>query len=381
MKTYLKIMIAILPMVSSCGGDAVKVEEKMSAEAATFSFNSDQLKNAGITEAVPQLKTIGLSIFANGTVEVPPQNKTVISVPFGGFVKSLEVLDGMPVKKGQTLLTIEHPELIQLQQDYLELLGTIEYLEAEYQRQKLLSDKEAGSIKSMQLARSQFNSAVAKRSGLKAKLDLAGVNLGQLNAGTIQRNISVRAPFNGVVTKVNVNVGAYADPMDHLLEIIDLKHSHAEVIAFEKDVKHLKIGQQVKLKFSDQEEEVGAKIFLIGKEIGKDRTVKIHCDLDQEDPTISPGAYFKAVIFTGAKERYVIPSDAIVELKGASVVFITEKAAKGLTNFKAEEVDVMASENGYSAIRYKNPKRKFTDKIVVTGAYDIMSSMLVQSEE
>lgn len=381
MKAYIKLLAIILPMFSSCGSEQSQVEAAKEDESTILTFNEEQLKNAGITEGTPTLKTIGLSIYANGTVEVPPQNKTVISVPFGGFVNSLEVLDGMSVKKGQTLLTIEHPELIQLQQDYLELVGTIEYLEAEYQRQRLLSEKEAGSIKSMQLAKSQFNAAVAKRSGLKVKLDLAGVNLGKLNAGTIQRNIAIRSPFNGVVTKVNVNVGAYADPMDHLLEIIDLKHSHAEVIAFEKDVKHLKIGQRVKLKFSDQETEVNAQIFLIGKEISKDRTVKIHCDLDKDDSNIFPGAYFKAVIYTGAKEQYVIPSEAIVELNGNSVVFISTRSSNGSTTFVAEEVGILATENGFAAIEYKNPKRKYSDKIVVTGAYDIMSSILIQSEE
>lgn len=382
MKTYIKSILILLPLMYACGSES-KPEESVTKqeEVAVLAFNSEQIKNAGIKEALPELKTIGLSIFANGTVQVPPQNKTVISVPYGGFVKSLEVLDGMSVTKGQTLLTIEHPELIQLQQDYLELVGSIEYLEAEYQRQKSLSDKEAGSLKSMQLAKSQYNAAVAKRSGLKVKLELAGVNLAQLNAGNIQRNIYVRSPFNGVVTKVSVNVGAYADPMDHLLEIIDLKHSHAEVIAFEKDVKHLKIGQKVKLRFSDQQQEVGAKIFLIGKEIGKDRTVKIHCDLDKDDPSIAPGAYFKAVIYTGTQERYVVPSEAIVEMKGKSVVFFSKKSEKGLTSFTAEEVQILSTENGFSAIEYKNPKRTFTEKLVVSGAYDIMSALLIQSEE
>jgi cobalt-zinc-cadmium efflux system membrane fusion protein len=381
MKTIFKIIIATIPIVTSCGNDSVSENVEVKQEVKELLFNEDQLKNAGITEGLPVMKTIGLSVFANGTVEVPPQNKTVISVPFGGFVKSLVVLDGMHVKKGQTLLTIEHPELIQLQQDYLELLGSIEYLEAEYQRQRLLSEKEASSVKSMQFAKSQYNAAVAKKSGMKVKLDLAGVNLDQLNKGNIQRSISVRSPFNGVVTKVNVNVGAYAAPMDHLLEIIDLQHSHAEVIAFEKDVKHLKIGQKVMLKFSDQESEVGAKIFLIGKEIGKDRTVKIHCDLDKDDPTIAPGAYFKAVIYTGAQDRYVVPSEAIVELNGKSVVFFPKKSTKGFTTFRAEEVNILATESGFSAFEYKNPTRKYTEKLVLTGAYDIMSSMLIQDEE
>jgi membrane fusion protein, heavy metal efflux system len=321
-----------------------------------------------------------MSIHANGTIQVPPQNKTVISVPFGGFVKSLEVLDGMHVKKGQQLLSIEHPELIQLQQDYLEVIGNIEYLEAEYERQKLLVDKEAGSLKSMQLAKSQLNAATAKRSGLKAKLDLAGVNMKLLNNGNLQRTISVVAPFNGVVTKVAVNVGAYADPMEHLLEIIDLQHAHAEVIVFEKDLPHLKIGQKVILKFADQNESVGASIFLIGKEIGKDRTVKVHCHLDEENDEISPGAYFKALINTGETERYCLPSEAIVEMDGRPVVFQSINSEKGSKTFKPVPVSVLASQNGYSAIEFDDPAMTYSKTLVLKGAYDVLSAFLISGE-
>lgn len=346
----------------------------------SINLNAEQIKNAGIEEGQPINQLIGMTIYANGTIQVPPQNKTVISVPFGGFVKSLEVLDGMHVRKGQQLLSVEHPELIQLQQDYLEVIGNIEYLEAEYERQKMLVDKEASSLKSMQLAKSQLNAATAKRSGLKAKLDLAGVNMKMLNNGNLQRTIAVVAPFNGVVTKVDVNVGAYADPMEHLLEIIDLQHAHAEVIVFEKDLPHLKIDQKVNLKFADQDEKVGASIFLIGKEIGKDRTVKVHCHLDKENDAIAPGAYFKASIFTEAKQQYCVPSEAIVEMKGKSVVFFSKALGKGQRNFVPEEVNILATENGFSAIKFKNPSRSYDEVLVLKGAYDILSALLIQSE-
>ena len=380
MKTIYKFIIICLPLISACSSNSVEEKEIATKLVTSINLNAEQIKNAGIGEGQPINQLIGMTIYANGTIQVPPQNKTVISVPFGGFVKSLEVLDGMHVQKGQQLLSVEHPELIQLQQDYLEVIGNIEYLEAEYERQKMLVDKEAGSLKSMQLAKSQLNAATAKQSGLKAKLDLAGVNMKMLNNGNLQRTIAVVAPFNGVVTKVDVNVGAYADPMEHLLEIIDLQHAHAEVIVFEKDLPHLKIDQKVNLKFADQDEKVGASIFLIGKEIGKDRTVKVHCHLDKENDAIAPGAYFKASIFTEAKQQYCVPSEAIVEMKGKSVVFFSKDLGNGQRNFVPEEVNVLATENGFSAIKFKNPSRSYDEVLVLKGAYDILSALLIQSE-
>lgn len=381
MKAIYSFIILSLTLLYSCSSEQEVQDVKVVESMVGVSLNSDQINSSQITEGLPSKELIGMTISANGTVEVPPQNKTVISAQFGGFVKSLNVLDGTIVKKGQTLFTIEHPELIQLQQDYLEVIGNMDYLEAELDRQKLLVQQEAGSMKSFQMAKSQYAMAQAKKSGLKAKLDMAGVNLKQLNAGNLQRTISVTSPFNGVVTKVAVNVGAYAEPTEHLLEIIDLKHAHAEVIAFEKDVKYLKIGQTVKLRFSNDEEVVNAKIFLIGKEIGKDRTVKVHCHLDVENSNIAPGSYFKAFIYTGEKEYYCVPAEAVVEMNGKNVVFFGKKTNQNMTTYVPEEVEILATENGKSAISFKNRSRNFTEKVVVHGAYDIMSAILIQSEE
>lgn len=381
MKALLRITLVILPFITGCSSEEPKTEENAQTAITSVKLNRDQIRTIDLMEQAPLKEPIGFTVYANGTIEVPPQNKTVISAQFGGFIKSLEVLDGMGVRKGQTLLTIEHPDLIQLQQDYLEVSGNIEYLEAELDRQKKLAQGEAGSMKAMQLAKSQYNAAIAQRSGLKAKLDMAGVNMKRLNNGDLQRTVAITAPFDGVVTKVAVDVGAYSEPTDHLLEIIDLKHSHAEVIVFEKDVKHLKIGQKVKLAFATDNETLDATIFLIGKEIGKDRTVKVHCHLAKENRDIAPGAYFKASIYTGEKEQYCVPNEAIVEMNGMPVVFFGSDADNGLREFKPVEIEVLGSDRSRTAIRFKDRSRSYTDKLVVSGAYDLMSAILVKAEE
>ena len=381
MKNLIYTIIFSVPFLFSCSSkDAAKVEPSTELSTSVI-LNADQIRNSEITVGMPTNELIGVTIYANGMIEVPPQNKTVIAAKFGGFIKSLSVLDGMAVKKGQVLFTIEDPQLIQLQQDYLEVNGNLEYLQAELERQKILVSQEAGSLKSMQLAKSQYNVAISQKSGLKAKLEMAGINMNQLNNGILKPTVSVTSPFNGVVTKLTVNVGSYANPTDHLLEIIDLKHAHAEVIVFEKDVKQLKIGQKVNLMLSNNEIPVEASVFLIGREIGKDRTIKVHCHLKNENKDLIPGSYFKASIYTGEKKHYCLPSEAIVEMNGKNVVFFETKKGKGSANYIPEEVRIISVNNGKSAIEYKNKSRSYLDSVVITGAYNIMSAILIKGEE
>ena len=378
MRTLINLLGLLLFLVS-CSNEPIENKGE-TIQKTIVEFNSSQLKNAGIREEMPEERVIGNTILATGKVEVPPQNKTIISVPFGGYVRSLEVLDGMTVKKGQTLLRIENPELITLQQEYLEVIANLEFLLAEKERQQLLSDKEAGTLKSYQSAKAQLEVARAKKSGLQTKLEMAGVNIALLNKGSIQRQIAIKSPFNGAVTKISVDVGAFMNPEDHLLEIIDLQHAHAEVTVFEKDLQWLKIGQEVKLQFPGQNQPVASTIFLIGKEIGKDRTIKVHCHFKKESTAITPGAYFKATIQADGRKLMCVPSEAIVELNGKQVVFKGAKGENGLRRFIPLEVEVVATEDEWSAIQLPGKNTTIRIPVVTSGAYSIYSSYILKQE-
>ena len=156
---------------------------------------------------------------------------------------------------------------------------------------------------------------------------------------------------------------------------------NAEVIVFEKDVPLLRIGQKVKLNFATDNRELDASIFLIGREIGKDRTVKVHCHLEQENKDLAPGSYFKASIFTGESEQLCVPSEAIVEMNGSSVVFIATGAREGKSFFRPIPVRVLAVSGNVTAFEFERKDMNTSGLLVVSGAYDIMSAMLVNSEE
>ena len=235
MKTQIILFSALLScLLFACSSNEDTSKEASQPSAQQFKLSSQQVKALGLELGSLKAQQMGLSVFANGIIDVPPQNKSYIAMPFGGYIKEIKVLDGMLVKKGQVLLVVEHPDIIQLQQDYLELQSQMDYLSADYERQKQLYEKEAGSAKSFQQAKSAYMVNKAKLSGLAVQLEMANVNMAALQKGTIERTQRIRSPFSGVITKVTANVGAFAEPKDNLLEIIDLKHAHAELTVYEK---------------------------------------------------------------------------------------------------------------------------------------------------
>ena len=379
----MKLIYSIIGMIALMGCSA-EITEK-TTKATTVSdkmivLNQAQIRNSGIELAEPVEQLIGATVRVSGTVEVPPQNKTAISFPFGGFVKSIPVLDGMNIKKGQVLITLEDPTIIQLQQDYLEAMSQLEFLQLEYERQKSLSDQQINSGKVVQQAKSNFLSTQARCKGMKLKLEMAGINPSEVAKGNLQRVVSIRSPFNGVVTKMNAAVGHYATPQEVLLEIIDLKHCHIELSVFEKDIASLKIGQRVHVTLMSSTDVKQATIYLIGKEISMERTVKVHCHLDNEDASIIPGGFVQAEIDLTSQKQLTVPSDAVVNLNGKTVVFHLKNTSKQGNTYEAKEVEVLGEENGRTAFRYKNSQDSAKQPVVVKGAYAIVSAIVVKME-
>lgn len=360
------ILLLFLFSCSSADKEANAAKEPIAIQQLKLS--SKQRQSLGIKLGTLEQINMGLSVFANGVIDVPPQNKSYIAMPFGGYIKKINVLDGMQVQKGQILMVVEHPEVIQLQQEYLEVQGQAEYLAADYERQKELYAKEAGSAKSYQQAKSAYMVNKAKLSGLAMKLEMANVNMNTLRNGQIERTQNIRSPFAGVITKVTANVGAFAEPKDNLLEIIDLKHAHAELTVYEKYLSFLQKEQTVKLQFVDMHSTTTAKIYLIGREISTERTVKVHCHFDKPPADITPGSYLKAEIRAEDQKQFTLPEEAVVQQNGKDVVFIEKEG-----NFFTVEIDILMTQDGRVAITSKQLALLKRSSIVVKGAYELLA--------
>lgn len=363
----------------SCSEQQEKSTVEPTSANQPITLNSEQIKNAGITFGEPSFVKMGSIIQVTGSVEVPPQNKTAIGFPFGGIVSSIKVLDGMNVTKGQVLLTIEDPALIQLQEDYFDAKSQLEFLQQDYDRQKSLSDQQVNSSKTLQQAKSSYFSMLGRCKGLKLKLEMAGLSPESIAAGNLVKAVSIRAPFNGIITKMTASVGHYVSPQETVLEIIDLKHCHVELFVFEKDIPQLKIGQDVSLTFPDGGPAKKGKLFLIGRDIGADRMIKVHCHLNEENEQLIPGSFVNAKITADPSNQMTVPSEAVGKLEGKDVVFWPTSTRGKETFFEAKPIEILREENDLISFRYVK-KEDTKHSLVLTGAYSIVSSILLKTQ-
>jgi len=151
------------------------------------------------------------------------------------------------VRKGQVLVTLENPEFIKLQQEYLEVNEQLSYLKSEYNRQVSMKAENITSQKSFLKAESDYKTAVAKHTGLDKQLRMLHISPSIVRSGTISSVVSIYAPISGSITKVNISKGSYLSPATEILEIIDTDHIHLELSVFVEGYYEDKKGQEIRL--------------------------------------------------------------------------------------------------------------------------------------
>lgn len=368
--------LLVLTFLTACNGGK-SIDEKpdpVTVDKNSVKLSLPQVKNAGITTGKPLIKTIAGHITCNGVLEVPPQNLVSISAMYGGFVKNTELLEGMRIKKGQVICTLEHPDYIQLQEDYLSVKSKYDFARLEYERQKELGAENVLSQKSVQERESEFLALHAKVEGLRQKLSLINIQADELIKGKIQKTITLTSPIDGYVKEVNVNMGKYVDAHEVMFEIVDNRHLHAELTVFEKDIPKIKEGQKIKFTLPNEGSHVrSAVVHLIGHNLNNDKTLRVHGHLDKEDDKLLPGMYIKAQIEVVNSNAACLPDEAILLIDNRNYIFT--ETAYGV--YKIQEVITGISYNGFTEIETEGFKE---NKIVLSGAHTLYSIFKNRSE-
>lgn len=376
-------IIFLITALTSCGNSSeppASKEEPAETHAhgeETVELTKAQALTIGLQTAAVQNRSLSGVIKVNGMLDVPPQQMVSVSTPYGGILRNTQLLEGYWVKKGQVIAEMEHPDYIQLQQDYLEAKAQFAFLEQELARQQELSRENVTARKTLQKTEAEHKALKVRIEGLRQKLILMNISVAQLEKGAILRAIPVVAPISGYVTRVNANIGKFVNANEPMFEIVDTEHLHAELTVFEKDIPRLKIGSRVRFVLSNETKERTATVHLIGREIDGDRTIRVHCHLDREDREMMPGTYLKAWVETGAATAPSLPDEAIVMEGGKYYVFL---AMEEPFHFKRLETAAGVSSGGYTEVVL--PDGTPADaQFAVKGAGDLMAAMTNAGEE
>ena len=329
-KNIILLMVSFIIALSITSCNQEKKNENVpegelpaTGDATFLELKDKQVKAAEIETDSIQTRSLSAILKVNGVVEVLPQNLHSINAPYGGFIKKTEMLEGTKVRKGQVIAVLEHPDYIQMQQDYMNSVSQLAFLERDYQRQVELQKGDASAVKVLQKAESEYNSTLSTVKGLEAKFALIGINKEDVKAGKITSVIYLKSPINGYVTKVNTNIGKYVSSQDVIFEIVNTEHLHVELTVFEKDIGKIRVGQKIRFTLANEPgKEHTAKVYLIGRQFDNSRSVRIHGLLDVEDPQLLPGMYINAVIELGETLGATVPREAVVMSDGKKYVFM-----------------------------------------------------------
>ncbi|TBW26982.1 efflux RND transporter periplasmic adaptor subunit [Gramella sp. KN1008] len=377
--------IYILPflLLLSCGENAEKEENQK--EAAGEPAKTEAVKEAMLSQQqfdvldmkIDSLTTRLMSgyVQANGELEVPPQSEATVTPVIGGNVSSITVIEGDEVKRGDVLAYIEHPEIIEVQTQYMNALNSLNYQEKEFQRQKKLYEAGVGSGQIFQRAEAELQSLEGQVAGLKAQLQQLNINPETIQNGNIQQRIPVRSPIDGAVQSVNIKTGQFVQAQSEMFHIINTKDVHVDLMVFEKDVAKVEKGQKVYFTIESLPgTELTAEIISVSKNFEQDpKAVHVHAEIIDRPENLVPGMYVRGRIAVDNQRTTALPESAIVRDGGKFYAFTAEEEGDA---WSFRPVEVITGTNGGEWVEVKLLKDLPEEtRFAYNNAYYLMAEM------
>ena len=362
----------------SATGDYSDQEEPVTEEAMenAYTLTSSQFKSSGMALGTFDSSSFHQIIRAIGKFDVPPENNAAVSSYFPGTIKEIRLLPGEKVKKGQKLFTLENPDFVQIQQDYLEAKGQLSYLQSDYERQKNLAQDNVTSQKNYLKAESNFTVTKVKAASLEKKLRLMNIDPNTLSLENIRTTIQISSPISGCVTHVDAMRGQFLESSQTAISIVDTDHMHLELNIFEKDLSKIRKGQIIHFKTQEDNSQIHeAFVYLVNKTVNpEDRTIGIHGHLSDEklNQRFNPGMYLEAEIFANTTSKLSLPEEALVDIDGKYYVLMLNNYTQDKYFFSKKEVKAGLSNDGNVEILNHADFSENT-QFLVKGAFNLIT--------
>jgi cobalt-zinc-cadmium efflux system membrane fusion protein len=328
------VVLFILFLLVSCNKKAAETEkeEEHHDESGLVELTPMQVKSAQIVFGNFEKKNLSEVITANGYTKLPPQNQADVSVFLGGIIKTIAVIEGQFVKKGQTLATFQSLEFNNIRLEKAKLTEELQqakvskdFLELEFARQKELSDENVTAKKTFQKINSELETIKNKIKNTENQINILDQNL-SLGGNENTTILSITAPISGYITEVKIKIGSSISANNTLFSIVDNSKMHVDLLVYEKDLFRIKVGQNVRFVLTNQgNQEIIGRIFSVGKAFqNESKSVAVHADINNSIIGLIPGMYVNALIDIGKNDVETLPIDAIAKAEGKEFIFVQE---------------------------------------------------------
>jgi membrane fusion protein (multidrug efflux system) len=309
-----------------------------------------------------------------GTVRLPgtlkPFEEVNIYAKVNGFVRKVFVDRGSIVKKGQVLITLEAPEMAsQIQASMSKYVQAQENAVASREKYRRLKEaaSEEGAVAPLDL-----DNAQARYRADQAISQAESANVSSMRS--IQKYLTITAPFAGSVIQRNISAGALVGPGSKnndnaMLVLQSVGKLRLEVYIPEAYVENVDLDKDVTIVYNSLPGvKHKGKISRSANALSSMRSEAIEIDIDNPSRTFKPGMYAEVSIpLVSAAKTLLVPTNTIVRSTERQYVVVVE-------NNKTKLVDVKVGLNSNdSTVVFGDIKAG--DKIVLRATDEIQAGV------
>ena len=276
-----------------------------------FRITPEKQQLIGVQYGTVEYQTISKSLRAVGKVAYDETKLTRINPKIEGWIETVYVdFTGKLVQKGQPLLSIYSPDLVQTQQEYL--------LAIKGRRQ---------------IGESPFSEAVNFSESLvqsaRRRLELWDVSEQQLRElekrGTALRAMTIYAPASGFVMTRNAFPRQRVMPETELYTLADLSTVWIIADIYEFEAADVKLGQPATVTLSSfPEREFTGKITYIFPQVDNaTRTLKVRIELANKGFALKADMFADVVLQINYGNKLVVPQEAVMDSGTEQLVYVS----------------------------------------------------------
>jgi membrane fusion protein (multidrug efflux system) len=322
------ILLISTILFSGCGSDQASGNQ-------SNDLGKSERDNSKISAAIPvqvaavKRGEISLSLMQTTTIEAI---RTVdILTKVSGQVVKLPVEEGVKVKKGDLLAELNEAEL---QIEFMKTKISMETDKTMLERAQKMLDKKLIAEENYEITRLQYESSKAAHEAARLQLDYT----------------HVRAPFDGVITVRNIELGQRVNVNQSLFVVADFDPLRAKIYVPEKDIGRIYEGQRAKITI---EAEPGSGFSGIVKMISpvvdpSSGTSKVTIDIEDARGKLKPGMFASVFITTETHDdALIIPKKALILESDLDQVYIYKDGNAHKVNLKVgftsgEDLEVLS---------------------------------------
>lgn len=313
------------------------------AQPPQIPITDSQTRSLGVRVVRPIASRTDQTLAFPAQIIVPTAQLWVVSAPVAGMVESLSVARGDHVTRGQIVATMQSPNFVSLQRDYLHAVEQQVLLEQQVRRNTNLADAQAVAkrlVETSQTEARQASLAVAERRQMLRLSGMSDEAISHLtDEAAITAELPVSAPEDGAIIEVAVSPGMRLDQSAPVLKIARLSPVWAEVAVPASSVQAIRVGARVNIDGYDQP----GRVLLVSETIdAPTQTVLVRAEVPNNG-LLRPGQTVGARLsFLSAGEAaWEIPDTALVRRGEIASMFV--KVEGGFRNVPvtvlAEDVD------------------------------------------